>query len=67
MCEGKEGDEKGTDAYVREAFSRIFSQWDVETDVCMLIHCVCVVHLRSSKGLRFCNSYNMNKFFEKHL
>ncbi len=50
---------KGTKAYVREAFSSIFSQWDVETDVCMLIHCVCVVHLRSSKCLRFCNSYRL--------
>ncbi len=34
MGEGKEGDEKGTDAYVREAFSRIFSQWDVQMSVC---------------------------------
>ncbi len=27
---------------MREVFSHIFSQWDVETDVCMLIHCACV-------------------------
>ncbi len=31
--------------YVREVFFRIFSQWDVETDVCMLIHCVCVLSI----------------------
>ncbi len=37
MGQGKEGDEK---MHMWEAFSRIFSQWDVETDVCMLMHCV---------------------------
>ncbi len=31
----------------------IFSQWDV----CIWIHFVCIVHLRRSTCLRFCNSY----------
>ncbi len=50
LSEGKDGwgegrEWKGTDEYLREAFSRIFSQWDVETDVSILIHCVCVLSI----------------------
>ncbi len=45
MCEGKEVDEKER-MHMWEAFSHMFSQWDVETDVCMLMHCVCIVRLR---------------------
>ncbi len=43
--EGKEGDEKER-MHTWEEFSHMFSQWDVETDVCMLMHCVCIVRLR---------------------
>ncbi len=46
--EGKEVGEK-EQMYKWERNSQKFSQWDVETDACMLKHCVCIIRISGDK------------------